>query len=110
MLCHDLQELYEMAQRKFLRQLSSYSDQLDPFPRLFVADLNYVPEEEDEEESKIAIDDLQAGQFCIKLLCEYEKVSDNLFKIITTVKDLYIVHFCATLNSHHYKVQQQIQT
>lgn len=39
-----LQELYEMAQRKLLRQLVSYTDQDDPYPRLFVADLNYDPD------------------------------------------------------------------
>ena len=65
-----------MAQRKFLRQLSSFTSQLDPYPRLFVADLVSNPEEEGEEEpsDKIVIDDLQAGKFCIRLLCEYEKV------------------------------------
>ena len=40
------QELYELAQRKFLRQLSSYVDdnEDEAFPRLLVADLNYTPE------------------------------------------------------------------
>ena len=38
-----------MAQRKFLRQVSSYVKNSDPYPRLFVADLNYDPTEVQEE-------------------------------------------------------------
>ncbi len=38
-----LKELYEMAQRKLLRQLAGYVEDQEPFPRLFVADLNYDP-------------------------------------------------------------------
>ena len=30
-----------MAQRKFLRQVSGYTEETEPFPRLFVADFNY---------------------------------------------------------------------
>ena len=30
-----------MAQRKFLRQLSGFNDDDEPFPRLFVVDFNY---------------------------------------------------------------------
>ena len=38
-----------MAQRKFLRQVSTYVKNTDPYPRLFVADLNYDPSSVEEE-------------------------------------------------------------
>ena len=44
-----IQELYELAQRKFLRQLTTYVEHLEPYPRLFVADLNYDPNAETTE-------------------------------------------------------------
>ena len=34
------QELFELAQRKMLRQISRYIDDSDPYPRLIVADLS----------------------------------------------------------------------
>ena len=88
------QELYEMAQRKFLRQLSGYTSQLEPYPRLFVADLASAKVDKDteeeekedgEEEEDIVIDDLQPGRFCIKMLCEHEKVHCLLSLICMTV-------------------------
>ncbi|ELT89642.1 hypothetical protein CAPTEDRAFT_187033 [Capitella teleta] len=86
------EELYELAQRKFLRQLVSYVEDLDPYPHLIVADLNYDPnqalsnesndpDEMDEESEEIleegskltfVTDDLKPGQFCLKVLCEHE--------------------------------------
>ena len=68
-----------MAQRKFLRQLSGYTNQLDPYPRIFIADLNYDTDE-DVNETDIVVDELQPGRFCIKLMCEHEKVRVNASK------------------------------
>ena len=49
------QELYELAQRKFLRQMTTYaaSHDVDPYPRLFVADIVSIenPQTLDKSES-----------------------------------------------------------
>ncbi|ELU16141.1 hypothetical protein CAPTEDRAFT_214304 [Capitella teleta] len=68
------QELYELAQRKFLRQVSSYVDEVHDglYPRLLVADLNYQPEEPDPDKPTFVAENLKSGQFCMKILCEYQ--------------------------------------
>lgn len=38
-----LQELYEALQRKFLRQLSSYAEDEEPFPHIFTIDFKDQP-------------------------------------------------------------------
>jgi len=43
-----IQEVYEMAQRKFLRQIANFNQGDDPFPRLFVVDFNYSSRAENE--------------------------------------------------------------
>ncbi|XP_059176566.1 uncharacterized protein LOC131956160 [Physella acuta] len=89
------QELCELAQRKFLRQVSQYADRIDiiPYPNLMMVDL--CPEEKGQEEnpekhetetnetkrpqierkfSKLsAASEIYDQKFCVYLLCEHEE-------------------------------------
>uniref|UniRef100_K1PB18 non-specific serine/threonine protein kinase n=1 Tax=Magallana gigas TaxID=29159 RepID=K1PB18_MAGGI len=93
---NQFKELYELAQRKFLRQIRNYasSQEVAPYPRLFVADI--VPLEEnpqsfdksmsieekldDKEENQIEKGEMEvmnsgytSRRFCIHILCECDK-------------------------------------
>ncbi|KAK2167471.1 hypothetical protein LSH36_27g04002 [Paralvinella palmiformis] len=101
------QEVYEMAQRKFLRQIANFNQGDDPFPRLFVVDFNYSSRAENEADKDtdteemspdtsgtkptFVVDELRSGQFCMKLLCEYETqwhATDISYSIEIAGKDL----------------------
>ena len=67
-------ELFELAQRKFLRQIATFSDtgSSRPFPRLFAIDLfnnssQFNPNETSSDESRVRV-----NRLCIKALCENE--------------------------------------
>ncbi|XP_013414940.1 uncharacterized protein LOC106176900 [Lingula anatina] len=77
------QELYELAQRKILRQISGYVD--DAYPRLFLIDLcdnqsegQNRPESDtevagtDESPKEVLKPTSDKVQYCLRLLCEYE--------------------------------------
>ncbi|XP_041374603.1 uncharacterized protein LOC121387519 [Gigantopelta aegis] len=79
------QELYELAQRKFLRQVIHYADGQDtpyPYPRLFLVDLVQETTEEDESikkskttESKMEeqVETKATYKFCVQILCEQDE-------------------------------------
>ncbi|CAL1536066.1 unnamed protein product, partial [Lymnaea stagnalis] len=86
------QELCELAQRKFLRQISEFSEQLDPtpYPNIILVDF-WAEEKKEKEELKSGQKTLPSvsrrkrshlpngptdfydEQFCVHLLCEHEE-------------------------------------
>ncbi|KAK3098795.1 hypothetical protein FSP39_023178 [Pinctada imbricata] len=86
------EELYELAQRKFLRQIVNYasSHDVEPYPRIFMVDLvkqeNQSTTQEDPEQEKQDPEKLKASismedksdafrlrQYCVYILCECDK-------------------------------------
>ncbi|XP_064625808.1 uncharacterized protein LOC135486696 [Lineus longissimus] len=85
---HGFRELYELAQRKFMRQFSGYAENGHEYPRLFVVD-TVAPSKADDKTSvkdaealELEIADVSqegeavikdATDFCFRILCEYEE-------------------------------------
>ncbi|XP_055863720.1 uncharacterized protein LOC106053574 [Biomphalaria glabrata] len=75
------QELCELAQRKFVRQISEYIEQLDsgPYPSIIVIDFSSDTKGQDEfkevkkKQPYLSASDFHDQKFCAQLLCEHEE-------------------------------------
>ncbi|CAH1232773.1 MFHAS1 [Branchiostoma lanceolatum] len=77
------QELYELAQRKFLRQVAHYEELLDlpPYPRLVVVDFHQHQDEENEESEEgkggDAADEVKEVEKEVKMEDDTKEVSES---------------------------------
>ncbi|KAL5004316.1 hypothetical protein ScPMuIL_017772 [Solemya velum] len=108
------QELFELAQRKFLRQIINYADaqDMEPYPRLFLVDFVKEESKPEDEEDADSTDGKNQGQikllnmkrmselfkgfksklFCTYILCEHEEGWHSCDNAILLPRDTWNVY------------------